>query len=51
VRVVARREVVDTGRLNAYLPGATRLLMFKADGTVMVWSDRDGYRSSRCTEA
>jgi RecB family endonuclease NucS len=42
--VVARCEVTYTGRLNAYLPDATRLLMFKADGTVMVWSDRDGYK-------
>jgi len=32
------------GRLNAYLPEATRLLMLKGDGTVMVWSDRDGYK-------
>jgi endonuclease len=42
--VVARCEVTYTGRLNASLPEATRLLMFKADGTVMVWSDRDGYK-------
>jgi RecB family endonuclease NucS len=42
--VVARCKVTYTGRLNAYLPEATRLLMFKADGTVMVWSDRDGYK-------
>ena len=42
--VVARCEVTYSGRLNAYLPEATRLLMFKADGTVMVWSDRDGYK-------
>ncbi|MDP9286121.1 MAG: endonuclease NucS [Actinomycetota bacterium] len=42
--IVARCEVVYTGRLNAYLPEATRLLMLKADGTVMVWSDHDGYK-------
>ena len=42
--IVARCEVTYTGRLNAYLPEATRLLMLKADGTVMVWSDRDGYK-------
>ena len=42
--IVARCEVTYTGRLNAYLPDATRLLMIKADGTVMVWSDRDGYK-------
>ena len=42
--IVARCEVTYTGRLDAYLPEATRLLMLKADGTVMVWSDRDGYK-------
>jgi RecB family endonuclease NucS len=42
--IVARCEVTYTGRLNAYLPEATRLLMLKADGTVMVWSDGDGYK-------
>ncbi len=42
--IVARCEVAYSGRLDAYLPEATRLLMFKADGTVMVWSDRDGYK-------
>jgi RecB family endonuclease NucS len=42
--VVARCEVHYTGRLEAYLPLATRLVMLKADGTLMVWSDRDGYK-------
>jgi endonuclease len=42
--IVARCEVWYAGRLNAYLPEATRLVMVKADGTVMVWSDRDGYK-------
>jgi RecB family endonuclease NucS len=42
--IVARCEVTYSGRLNAYLPEATRLLIIKADGTVMVWSDRDGYK-------
>jgi RecB family endonuclease NucS len=42
--IVARCEVTYTGRLSAYLPEATRLLMIKADGTVMIWSDRDGYK-------
>jgi len=42
--IVARCEVTYTGRLNAFLPEATRLVMVKADGTVMVWSDRDGYK-------
>ena len=42
--IIARCEVTYTGRLNAHLPLATRLVMLKADGTVMVWSDRDGYK-------
>jgi RecB family endonuclease NucS len=42
--IVARCEVTYSGRLKAYLPEATRLLMIKADGTVLVWSDRDGYK-------
>ncbi len=42
--IVARCEVTYTGRLTAYLPEATRLLMLKADGTVMVWSDAGGLR-------
>ena len=42
--IVARCEVRYTGRLTAFLPESTRLLMFKADGTVMVWSDGDGYK-------
>ena len=42
--IVCRCEVSYTGRLDAHLPEATRLLMIKADGTVMVWSDRDGYK-------
>ena len=37
--IVARCEVTYTGRLTAYLPKSTRLLMIKADGTFMVWSD------------
>jgi RecB family endonuclease NucS len=42
--IISRCEVRYSGRLDAYLPESTRLLMLKADGTVMVWSDRDGYK-------
>jgi hypothetical protein len=42
--VVARCEVVYTGRLNAVLPEATRLLMFKSDGSVLVHADSGGYK-------
>jgi endonuclease len=40
--IVARCEVTYTGRLTAHLPESTRLLMIKADGTFMVWSDNGG---------
>jgi RecB family endonuclease NucS len=42
--VVARCEVVYTGRLTATLPDATRLLVFKADGSVLVHADSGGYK-------
>jgi RecB family endonuclease NucS len=42
--VVARCEVVYSGRLNAYLPPSTRLLMLKADGSVLVHADAGGYK-------
>jgi RecB family endonuclease NucS len=42
--VVARCEVTYTGRLSAYLPESTRLLMFKADGSVLVHADAGGYK-------
>jgi len=42
--IVARCEVVYTGRLNALLPEATRLLLFKSDGSVLVHADAGGYK-------
>jgi endonuclease len=42
--IVARCSVTYTGRLNAYLPEALRLLMFKADGSVLVHADAGGYK-------
>jgi RecB family endonuclease NucS len=42
--IVARCEVVYTGRLTAFLPESTRLLMFKADGSVLVHADAGGYK-------
>lgn len=42
--VVARCEVTYTGRLNALLPEATRLLLFKSDGSVLVHADAGGYK-------
>ncbi len=40
--IVARCEVSYIGRLTTVLPEAVRLLMFKADGTFMVWADGGG---------
>src|SRR5439155_9793838 len=42
--LVARCEVVYSGRLKAVLPEATRLLMLKADGSVLVHDDAGGYK-------
>ncbi len=42
--LVARCEVHYTGRLTAVLPESTRLLMLKADGSVLVHADAGGYR-------
>ena len=42
--IVARCEVTYTGRLTAHLPDSTRLLMIKADGSVLVHADTGGYR-------
>jgi RecB family endonuclease NucS len=37
--MIARCSIDYSGRLETHLAQATRLLMFKADGTFMVWSD------------
>jgi len=42
--VVARCEVRYSGRLNALLPMALRLLVLKADGSVLVHADAGGYK-------
>jgi len=42
--VVARCSVTYTGRLEAHLPLATRLLMVKADGCVAVHADGGAYK-------
>src|ERR687889_332950 len=42
--LVARCEVTYSGRLNAFLPEATRLLLLKADGSVLVHADCGGYK-------
>jgi RecB family endonuclease NucS len=47
--IVARCEVTYSGRLSAYLPEATRLLMLKEDGSVLVHADAGGYKPLNCT--
>jgi endonuclease len=42
--IVARCEVTYSGRLSAFLPESTRLLMLKADGSVLVHADAGGYK-------
>ncbi|HUE26143.1 MAG TPA: endonuclease NucS [Solirubrobacteraceae bacterium] len=42
--LVARCEVRYTGRLNAVLGESLRLIIFKADGSVLVHADAGGYK-------
>src|SRR5436309_11260578 len=42
--IVARCSVEYSGRLSARLPEALRLVMLKADGSVLVHADAGGYR-------
>jgi RecB family endonuclease NucS len=42
--IVARCEVRYSGRLNATLPEAVRLVMVKADGSVLIHADAGGYK-------
>ncbi len=42
--VIARCSVDYVGRLTAHLPLATRLLLVKADGSVLVHSDGGSYK-------
>jgi hypothetical protein len=42
--VIARCRVDYVGRLTAHLPSATRLLLVKADGSVLVHSDGGSYK-------
>jgi RecB family endonuclease NucS len=42
--IVARCSVDYTGRLTAHLPEALRLIILKADGSVLVHADAGGYK-------
>src|SRR6266487_783354 len=54
--VIARCSVDYAGRLSTHLPSAVRLLMVKADGSVLLHADGGGYKplnwmSAPCTLA
>ncbi len=54
--VIARCSVDYAGRLSTHLPSAVRLLVVKADGSILVHADGGGYKplnwmSSPCTLA
>ena len=42
--IVARCEVAYSGRLSAFLPESTRLLILKDDGSMLVHADAGGYK-------
>jgi RecB family endonuclease NucS len=42
--LIARCSISYSGRLNAHLPEALRLIMVKADGSVLVHADAGGYK-------
>ena len=42
--VIASCSVDYSGRLDAHLPRATRVLMLKADGSVLIHSDGGSYK-------
>jgi RecB family endonuclease NucS len=42
--IIARCEVSYSGRVAAWLPESTRLLMLKDDGSVLVHADAGGYK-------
>jgi RecB family endonuclease NucS len=42
--IVAECTVTYRGRLSAHLPRATRLIMFKSDGSVLIHSDGGSYK-------
>jgi RecB family endonuclease NucS len=46
--IVARCSVEYSGRLSARLPEALRLIMLKADGSVLVHADAGGYKPLNC---
>ena len=46
--IVASCSAVYSGRLDTSLPEALRLIMIKADGSVLLHADAGGYRPLNC---
>jgi RecB family endonuclease NucS len=46
--IVARCSIAYRGRLATRLPEAVRLVMLKADGSVLVHADSGGYKPLNC---
>jgi len=46
--IVARCTIAYQGRLATRLPEAVRLVMIKADGSVLVHADVGGYKPLNC---
>ena len=46
--IVARCEVRYSGRLSALLGEALRLIMIKADGSVLIHADAGDYKPLNC---
>ena len=42
--IIAQCEVRYSGRLDAFLPESLRLIVIKADGSVLVHADAGGYK-------
>jgi RecB family endonuclease NucS len=48
--IVARCSVNYSGRLNAVLAESIRLIIVKADGSVLVHADAGGYKPLNCCD-
>ena len=46
--LVARCEVRYSGRLDAHLPEVVRLIVLKADASVLIHADSGGYKPLKC---
>jgi len=46
--IIARCEVTYSGRLDAVLGESLRLIIVKADGSVLVHADAGGYKPLNC---